>query len=126
MMAFVRNGSIDPHLIDSLVTDVRLLGLAIAEEPAPPVVAYAQLRALVLYISMNGPRPARPDWVQIGHDDTVPEVGAWMTADTSAHGSAPDTVAFRLATMETRLDASDGRSEAVGRQCEDVGKHRDW
>lgn len=91
MMAFVRNGSIDPHLIDSLVTDVRLLGMAIAEEPAPPVVAYAQLRALVHYISMNGPRAARPNSDQIGHDDTVPEVGVWMTADHVRAWSGPDT-----------------------------------
>jgi hypothetical protein len=88
MMAFLRTGSIDEHLIESLVTDVRLLGMAIAEEPSPPVVAYAQLRALVHYMWTNGPRGARPSWDEIGHEETVPDIGAWMTADASLNATA--------------------------------------
>lgn len=91
MMVFLRTGSIDEQLIESLVTDVRLLGMAIAEEPSPPVVAYAQLRALVQYMWRNGPRGALPNWDELGHEDTVPRIGAWRAADTGANATTRQT-----------------------------------
>jgi len=71
MMMFVRSGSIDQHLIDSLIADARLLEAAVAQEDAPPVVARAQLRALMHYMKTNGPRGPRPDWQEIGQADPI-------------------------------------------------------
>jgi hemoglobin len=71
MMMFVRSGSIDQPLIDSLIADARLLEAAVAQEDSPPVVARAQLRALMHYMTANGPRGPRPDWQEIGQADPI-------------------------------------------------------
>lgn len=71
MMLFVRSGSIDPTLIESLVTDARLLEAAVAQEDAPPVVARAQLRALMQYMETHGPRGPLPGWQEVGQADPI-------------------------------------------------------
>lgn len=71
MMLFVRSGSIDQTLIDSLIADARLLEAAVAQEDAPPVVARAQLRALMHYMRTHGPRGPLPGWQDIGQGDPV-------------------------------------------------------
>jgi hemoglobin len=71
MMLFVRSGSIDQGLIESLIADARLLEAAVAQEDAPPVVARAQLRALMHYMRTHGPRGPLPGWQDIGQADPV-------------------------------------------------------
>jgi len=71
MMAFVRSGSIAYELIDSLTTDARLLEAAVAHEDAPPVVARAQLRALIRYVQAHGPRGPVGGWQDVGQADPV-------------------------------------------------------
>ncbi|MBW3605452.1 MAG: group 1 truncated hemoglobin [Actinobacteria bacterium] len=71
MLTFVRSGAIEKDLIDSLVADARLLDAAVADEDAPPVVARAQLRALLRYVVTFGPRGPVPSWPDIGAADPI-------------------------------------------------------
>lgn len=71
MMAFVRSGAIAHELIDSLTTDARILEAAVAQEEAPPVVARAQLRALMRYVQTHGPRGPVVGWQDVGQGDPV-------------------------------------------------------
>lgn len=71
MLSFVRSGAIERELIDSLVADARLLDAAVADEDAPPVVARAQLRALLHYVVTYGPRGVMPSWSDIGNADPI-------------------------------------------------------
>jgi hemoglobin len=71
MSAFVESGVIAPQLIDALLQDVRLLEAAVAEEDVPPVVARAQLRALLHYMQTYGPRGRVPFWHDVPQVDPV-------------------------------------------------------
>ncbi|CAN5922197.1 hypothetical protein BH23ACT10_BH23ACT10_11080 [soil metagenome] len=71
MLTFVRSGAIATELIESLVADARLLDAAVADEDAPPVVARAQLRALLRYVVTYGPRGPISHWPDIGNADPI-------------------------------------------------------
>jgi hemoglobin len=71
MLTFVRSGAIESELIESLVADARLLDAAVADEDAPPVVARAQLRALLRYVVTYGPRGPMSGWSDIGNADPI-------------------------------------------------------
>lgn len=71
MMMFVQSGSIHPELIQSLAADAELLDAAVAQEDTPPVVARAQLRALMTYMKAHGPRGPRPGWSELAQTDPI-------------------------------------------------------